>query len=135
MSENLDLVRSIYAAWERGDWSRTDWVGPGCAMVFADGPLVGTWIGLTRMREGLRDVLSAFDGFSVVGVLMSPMSPEGRAGQVPGWSRKTWRDDLLDHLVFLHIYNADQPRSENDVRDELKREFSPFLNDREPSAR
>jgi len=58
---NLDLVRSIYAAWERGDYSSTDWAHPEIEFVIADGPDPGTWTGLTGLAQGSRDFLSAWE--------------------------------------------------------------------------
>ena len=46
---------------------------------------------------------------------------------------KTWKRDLLDHLVFLVLRNAESPSSEDEVRDELKREFRPYLSEDEPA--
>jgi ketosteroid isomerase-like protein len=61
MSANLDLVRSIYAAWERGDFSPSDWADPEIEYVIADGPTPGRWSGLTGMMEGGRTFLSAWE--------------------------------------------------------------------------
>jgi ketosteroid isomerase-like protein len=62
-SENVELVRSLYAAWERGDYSSLDWAHPEIEFGIADGPSPGDWSGLAGMVEGFRDWLSVWDVF------------------------------------------------------------------------
>ena len=63
MSENVDLVRSIFADWERGDFGSVGWADPEIEWVLADGPSRGKWKGLTEMATGWRDFLSGWADF------------------------------------------------------------------------
>src|SRR5205823_3363261 len=65
MSENLDLVRSIYADWERGEFGSSEWAHPDIECEFADGPDPASWTGLAGMGEGMRSWVSAWDEFRV----------------------------------------------------------------------
>lgn len=60
-SENLDLVRSILATWERGDYSSAEWAHPKIEFIWADGPEPGEWKGLAEMAQSMRNWLSAWE--------------------------------------------------------------------------
>ena len=61
MSENLDLVRSIYAAWGRGDFSSLAWAKADIDYVVRDGPEPGSWSGTAAMEGVLHDILDAWE--------------------------------------------------------------------------
>ncbi len=58
---NVEIVRSIFAAWEHGDFGSVDWAHPEITFVVADGPTPGSWTGVTSMAEAWRGALSAFE--------------------------------------------------------------------------
>ncbi len=60
-SANLDLVRSIVADWERGDYSSAEWADPEIEFVIADGPAPGSWRGVAGMSAAWRDFLGAWE--------------------------------------------------------------------------
>jgi ketosteroid isomerase-like protein len=64
-SANLELVRSIFAAHERGDYSSVEWADPEIEYVVADGPSPASWVGRTQLVEAFRDWLSAWDDWCV----------------------------------------------------------------------
>ena len=62
MSENLYLVRSIFADWERGEFRSIGWAHPEIENEIVGGPSPGSRRGLAGMAEIWRDYLSAWEG-------------------------------------------------------------------------
>jgi hypothetical protein len=65
VSANLELVRSIYADWERGDFSRVEWADPDIEFAIADGPAPGNWVGRHEMARAWRDVIEVWGNWQV----------------------------------------------------------------------
>jgi hypothetical protein len=63
--ENVELVRSIVADWERGDFTTIEWLHPEIEFVIADGPAPGNWTGLAGMAKGFRAFVTAWEEYRV----------------------------------------------------------------------
>ena len=61
--DNVDLVRSIYAPWGRGDFNSVEWAHPEIEFVTVAGPASGSWKGLAAMAETWRSFLSTWKDY------------------------------------------------------------------------
>lgn len=61
--ENLDLVRSIYADWERGDFTRDDWADPALELVRPESLDGAALKGREASASGWREWLNAWTDF------------------------------------------------------------------------
>jgi ketosteroid isomerase-like protein len=62
-SANVELVRSIYASWEGGDFHSVDWADPRIQYAIVGGPVSGTWAGVDGMALGWRGWLDAWTDY------------------------------------------------------------------------
>jgi ketosteroid isomerase-like protein len=53
----LDLVRSIYAEWQRGDFTSDAWAAPDIDFETVGGPVPGRWTGVREMGAAWGDFL------------------------------------------------------------------------------
>jgi ketosteroid isomerase-like protein len=65
MSANLDLVRSICAAWERGEYTSVQWAHPEIEFVIEDLPTASRWTGVAGMMEAWSDFLGAWEAHHI----------------------------------------------------------------------
>jgi len=66
VSANLDFIKSIYAAWEKGDFSTADWADPEIYFEMVGGLTPGTWSGVAEMTEVWAGLLRAWEDLRAV---------------------------------------------------------------------
>ena len=66
MSSNLEFVKSIFAAWERGDWSSAEWADPEIEFEMIGGLNAGKWKGREQMAEAWATMLRAWEDLRAV---------------------------------------------------------------------
>ena len=66
MSENLDLVKSIFEAWRRGDYTSADWADPNIEFAMVGDLIEGQWKGVAQMAEAWTGLLRSWDDLKSV---------------------------------------------------------------------
>ena len=65
MSENLELVHSILAEWERGNFRSIEWADPEIEYAIVDEPGSQLGLGVAAMTRTWREFLTAWDDYRV----------------------------------------------------------------------
>jgi hypothetical protein len=105
----VELVRSIFSSWERGDFGSAEWAHPQIEYVIADGPTPGSWRGLSSMADGWREFLNAWEDYRAMSdefielddervvVILRTVSGRGRT------SGMELRDVQGQHVNLFHL--------------------------------
>ena len=128
-SANLDLARSIYSSWKRGDFTSTAWADPEIEYVIVDGPAPGNWKGLTALEEAGLGVLSAWTDLRVEAeacreldkervVVLTRLSGRGKTSDLELGQMRAKGLDLLhirDGKVIRFVLYWDRARAFTDI--------------------
>lgn len=77
MPANLDLVRSIFEAWGRGEFGDTSWAHPEIEFERVDvGLPSGRWHGKDQMAGAVRDWLNPWERFEMVAKSYNELDPD-----------------------------------------------------------
>ena len=74
--ENVELVRSISAAHERGDYGSAEWAHPDIEYVIVGGLTQGSWRGRAAMAKAAGDLFSVWDEHRTVVEEVRPLDGE-----------------------------------------------------------
>jgi ketosteroid isomerase-like protein len=108
VSANLDLVRSIYADWERGDLSSAKWARPDIEYVehgghSHEGLAPSRARGVAGMRRAAREFVSAWDGWTIVAEEMRELDDQ-RILVLNRYSARGKHSGLAMRQLGAHIF-------------------------------
>ena len=108
MSENLELVRSIYAAWERGDFRSTEWADPTIELVIEENVDGGVLTGLDSAARGWREWLSAWDGYRAYADEYRALDDQRVLvlGRMSGRGRMSGVDSETQTVNVFHVHDG-----------------------------
>jgi ketosteroid isomerase-like protein len=108
-SANLDLVRSIYAAWERGDYSRTSWADPEIEIVSISELFPGSATGVGELARFWREIISPLEDFCVEAKDFRELDEE-RILVLAEWSGRGKASGIAIKRTGAHVFHMRHSR-------------------------
>ena len=121
MSANLELVRSIFADFERGDYTSAEWADAEIEYAWPDGPEPGSATGPAAMAEAMRGFLGAWADWRVIadehreldaerGLVLQYSRARGKASGVNLGEMRAEGANLF-HILDVETYRRSGARS------------------------